>query len=312
MRDLAAELTSSAGNPFDKAKAIERYFSEGWNPQHPGEDGPRAQCETPEETRCYTRVIDPPPFDADGVDYFLFDLQRGYSEYFASAMTVLLRAAGVPSRLATGYNQGRQPIIGEPYIVKDNDSHAWVEAFFPTYGWISFEPTPGSSIPKLVALPPPPIPEGVSSIAVFEEEFDSDIFGLGDDGAGALSSRSGSSRQLLWLLFLLLVPGVAVAGQLAWLRFMGPSPDPQISFRRVAFLGSLGGVAPKAWQTAYQYQGALASAFPANRQDVSVIIGAYVRSLYGHKVLDEQGQQEIAQAWERLRGPLLLRIVRRG
>ena len=56
----------------------------------------------------YSLSIDPPPYNADGVDYFLFEQQTGYSEYFASAMTVLLRTQGIPTRMVTGYTVGNQ------------------------------------------------------------------------------------------------------------------------------------------------------------------------------------------------------------
>ena len=100
----------------------------------------------------YSLVIDPPPFGVDGVDYFLFDSRQGYSEYFGSAMTVLMRSLGIPARMTTGYTSGN-PIEGSDlYSVHDHHSHGWSEVYFPGYGWVPFEPTPGREIP--VAIPP--------------------------------------------------------------------------------------------------------------------------------------------------------------
>lgn len=65
----------------------------------------------------------------------------GYCEYFATAMAVMLRLEGVPARVAVGFRPGKQ-VAADTYLVTTDDAHAWVEALFPGYGWISFEPTP--------------------------------------------------------------------------------------------------------------------------------------------------------------------------
>ena len=108
VRDRGAEWTAGQETPYDKAKAIEdnlRQFT-------------------------YTTFVDPPAFNADGVDHFLFNLGEGYSEYFASTMTVLLRSQGVPARLATGYTTGEM-VEEDTYLVRDSNAHAWVEVYFP-------------------------------------------------------------------------------------------------------------------------------------------------------------------------------------
>jgi hypothetical protein len=78
-------------------------------------------------------------------DYFLFDLRRGYCDYYATAMVVLARAAGLPARLVTGYAPGRYDPGNATFIVTAADAHSWVEVYFPDYGWIQFEPTGGQS-----------------------------------------------------------------------------------------------------------------------------------------------------------------------
>ena len=81
------------------------------------------------------------PPDQDWVDYFLFDSKQGYCDYFATAMVVLLRAEGVPARVASGFAPGDfDPDTGIS-IVRENHAHSWVEAYFPRYGWITFEPS---------------------------------------------------------------------------------------------------------------------------------------------------------------------------
>ncbi|MBE0687449.1 MAG: transglutaminase domain-containing protein [Anaerolineaceae bacterium] len=88
-----------------------------------------------------------PASDQDVVDYFLFEANSGFCTYYASAMAVLLRIEGIPARLVTGYAPG-EFVPEEGYFEVTGDlAHAWVEVYFPGYGWIPFEPTPSQSVP---------------------------------------------------------------------------------------------------------------------------------------------------------------------
>ena len=80
----------------------------------------------------------------DAVDYFLF-IQKGYCDYFGTVMAIMLRSVGVPARLATGYLPGSYDYGRQRYEVSERDGHAWTEVYFPPYGWIEFEPTPGKA-----------------------------------------------------------------------------------------------------------------------------------------------------------------------
>lgn len=120
---LARQLTATGATPYDRALALEEYL----------------------RAIPYTLDLPAPPSDRDLVDYFLFDLQRGYCDYYASAMAVLARAAGLPARLVVGYFTGQAtPTEGTvSYLVTEADAHAWVELYFPDIGWVEFEPTGG-------------------------------------------------------------------------------------------------------------------------------------------------------------------------
>ncbi|MBL8076826.1 MAG: transglutaminase domain-containing protein [Anaerolineales bacterium] len=117
--NLAAELTTSQQNAYDKAKAIEAYL------------------------RTYPYTLDVPAFppDKEIADYFLFELKTGYCDYYASSMVVLARAAGLPARMVIGYSSGDYDRTTEEYIVREGNAHSWVEVYFPTIGWVEFEPT---------------------------------------------------------------------------------------------------------------------------------------------------------------------------
>jgi transglutaminase-like putative cysteine protease len=81
----------------------------------------------------------------DPLASFLFDVKAGHCEYFATAMTVLLRVGGIPARVVTGYYGGRYVERGNYYAVRQGDAHAWVEVWFPQEGWVTFDATPVSS-----------------------------------------------------------------------------------------------------------------------------------------------------------------------
>ncbi|MBN1966343.1 MAG: transglutaminase domain-containing protein, partial [Anaerolineae bacterium] len=121
-RDLAWQivLDANALTPYDQAKAIE-----GWL---------RANI-------AYDETIPGAPPGVDPVDWVLFEDRRGYCNYYASAMIMMLRAVGVPARMAAGFSQGEWDNATQSFLVRERDAHTWVEVYFPNYGWVEFEPT---------------------------------------------------------------------------------------------------------------------------------------------------------------------------
>jgi transglutaminase-like putative cysteine protease len=119
VHDLAVDITVNAPTPYDKAVSIETYL------------------------RTYSYTLDLPPFPEgrDLVDYFLFDAPGGYCDYYASAMVVMLRAVGVPARLASGYLTGVYDSKQGAYRVIGANAHSWPEVYFESIGWVEFEPT---------------------------------------------------------------------------------------------------------------------------------------------------------------------------
>ncbi len=138
VKELALQLTAAGPTPYDRAHAIEQYL----------------------RTFPYTLDVPRPPANQDLVDYFLFDLRKGYCDYYASAMVVLARAAGIPARLAVGYASGTYNLNSSRFIVTQADAHSWVEVYFPGIGWVPFEPTAGlpaigRSTQAVAAVTPP-------------------------------------------------------------------------------------------------------------------------------------------------------------
>ncbi len=86
-------------------------------------------------------TLDPLPLGIDGIDDFLFTTRQGFCEHYASAFVFLMRAAGIPARVVTGYQGGEYNAFGKYYIVRQSDAHAWAEVWLPELGWQRIDPT---------------------------------------------------------------------------------------------------------------------------------------------------------------------------
>ncbi len=140
VKSLALRLTASALTPYDRAVAIENYLR-----SYP-----------------YTLDVPFPPPQQDVADYFLFDLKKGYCDYFATAMVVLARAAGIPARLAIGYAPGTYNLNSKRFIVTEADAHSWAEVYFPGIGWVPMEATPSRpALDRSQPLPAETTPAGI-------------------------------------------------------------------------------------------------------------------------------------------------------
>jgi transglutaminase-like putative cysteine protease len=125
IRELALGITAVAGNDYDRAVALEKYLSTRY---------------------AYTLQL-PRVTPHDALANFLFERKQGHCEYFASAMAIMLRELGIPSRIVNGFRGGQFNDLNGTYIVRARDAHSWVEAYFPGQGWISFDPTPAAATP---------------------------------------------------------------------------------------------------------------------------------------------------------------------
>jgi transglutaminase-like putative cysteine protease len=133
IRELAGEIAAMAGpTPYDKAETITRYLRENIK---------------------YSATVPESPLNADRLEWVLFEYKQGYCVYYASAEILMLRALGIPARMAVGFAQGTgistrdgaeeqiEESAGITYTVRKKNAHAWPEVYFPGVGWVEFEPT---------------------------------------------------------------------------------------------------------------------------------------------------------------------------
>ncbi|HLK50748.1 MAG TPA: DUF3488 and transglutaminase-like domain-containing protein, partial [Bryobacteraceae bacterium] len=194
--ELARAFASRASTDLERARALERHLRSDYG----------YTLELPQQ-----EVRDP-------LAYFLFTRKKGYCEYFASAMAVMLRSLGIPSRLVTGFQSGIYNPINELWVIRASDAHSWVEAWIPGYGWTTFDPTP---------------PDPTATFALFTR------FGLYLDAAqtfwrdwvvsydvnrqGTLTDRMEQGARRTGIRWLDLLSGVNTAGWSRRAQRLGPA-----------------------------------------------------------------------------------------
>ncbi len=124
VKTLAAQITAKSSDPYGRAHALENYLR-----LHYG----------------YTLQL-PSQIPQDPVANFLFVRRQGHCEYFASAMAIMLRTLGIPSRVVNGFAGGEFNDITSQYVIRASDAHSWVEAYIPGEGWREFDPTPPGDV----------------------------------------------------------------------------------------------------------------------------------------------------------------------
>jgi hypothetical protein len=281
VQELAASLTQDSGTPYLKARSIHDYLVANYP---------------------YTLTINTPPSDADGVDYFLFTQKSGYCTYFASAMAVMLRSVGIPSRLVVGYLPGQYDSDGHRFLLRDRDYHAWTEIFFPGYGWVRFEATPGSSVPNgsiinlsntaaaPTTIPVSPTPAVSPSIAPDDRQLAPSLnrFPI----LIPIAACGG--------IFLILILAVCL-----WL-FKRPRTAAAV-YSRMVSLASLARMGPRPSQTALEFSQQLSLALPRQTATINGIARSYAVYRYSQETPGALSADDWRN-WPSLRRALLKRI----
>ena len=287
---LAQTITATKTTPYDKAEAVETYLR---------------------NTYKYSTVVKSAPPGRDPVDYFLFDLKADFCEYFASSMAVLLREVGVPARVVEGFTAGELDISNR-YAVKELNAHAWVEVYFPQYGWIEFEPTP-SELPfdrqDTAASGGTTNSDGTTSApgdrdrtGINGRDVEPDPgLGGGDDTAPNVSgnvSRPVDPRPALALVSLMLL-ALCVALVRFELRFRG-LPAIDRAWGKTRLLGAYAGHAARPSQTPYEYADAMGREIPDVQEPLRTIAHARVQDRYAPGGATAAERDAAARAWRRI------------
>jgi hypothetical protein len=273
------------------------------------------------DTIKYKEDIDPPPPGRDVVDYVLFDSQQGYGEYYASSMAVLLRLEGIPSRVVGGYFPAPFDADAGGLLYREKNAHLWVEAFFPGYGWIPFEPTanrdllsygnitPANEIeaqptpvptpePTPVAATPPPLSEQTPP-----EQTQS------PSPPNVLANPGRIAGLVGVLAVALLAVGGLFATAMWFAGFRGLTPVSGL-YARALRAGNWLGVPPAASLTPREYAERVGRVVPSAQGPARVVADLYTRERYAAGRPDADALNRAREAWRELRGIALGTVLR--
>lgn len=223
IRELARSMTQGTSTELERARVLERGL----------------------RTR-YGYTLELPNHEVtDPLAYFLFTRKKGYCEYFASAMTVMLRTLDIPARLVTGFQNGLYNPLSDLWVVRASDAHTWVEAWIPGHGWTTFDPTPPDPSPAGLALLTR-LGLYVDAAQTFWQEW---VVSYDLSRQGRLSYRMEMGARRLGMRWFDSLAGVGTDWRtfsLTWLRQFG---------MRVAIAAAFGAffwvVGPRLWRLAY-------------------------------------------------------------
>jgi transglutaminase-like putative cysteine protease len=299
-RKVLDEVLASipSDNPYDVAKGLVREFQSS--------------------AFVYdTNVLDVDCGDRNVAECFAWSRQ-GYCQHYATLMTVLLREHGIPARFVQGFLPGSLDKLTGVEEIRNQGAHAWVEAWFPGHGWVTFDPT-GGNVAQAEPLPSgqPVASPTVNPSASFGPRASDDQEGPdprrtnGPGLGGATTDRQGPPVAPFIVISLLLVATVSVVAFLAWRRGPRGPTTPEGAYAGVARLAARFGFGPQPTQTAYEYAAALGDVLPDLRPELQTVATAKVEVAYGRRTLGDDRIRALRESYRRLRVSLLRLLFRR-
>ena len=276
VRELSRSIVEQAGalTRYEKARAIEGYL----------------------RRLDYDLDLEAPPAGTDVVDYFLFEAKRGYCDYSATAMAVMLRSIGVAARYASGFAMGSFDEYRYAWVVRESNAHAWTEVYFPGYGWIEFEPTPTQRVFTRAATAPG-----------WEGEMTLPIDHPVRRGIRLSPFWLGAAGLLFVVLFVIIWPP-------RWFALGPRTPRNAIArvYERLVHRARWLGLAPQVGQTPREYLAMLgqeverqADFAEGAAQDIEFISRGYEHAKYRQGPISDRESSRVREAWHRLRFKLL-------
>ncbi len=256
-----------------------------------------------------------PPTNEDATAWFL-QRKQGFCTFFASAMALMGRALGMPTRIVSGYAAGAYDGKTNSFIVRGTQAHTWTQIYFAQYGWVNFEPT--STFSPFVRAQPneqgvgpqgpnhPPVPTPNNAQRGRTQLNNSNTPIIAGTGVGSIAAFALDLGALA--LIILLIAGAVTL----WWRSLFKNYSPVArGFARLTMLGAWAGIAPKRSQTPREYASQLATAAPVQREAIERVGALYARERWG-RPLSPAEVTTTTHLYEQGRGALLTVIVRRA
>lgn len=306
-KELLAKILamSPSRNPYDLADTIQNYLRTG--PFTYTTDVRGVNCQSASAVECFAQF------------------RRGYCLHYASTMAILLRAADPSNPIPTRLVQGFLPsdVVGRTETVLNRQAHAWVEVFFPGYGWIPFDPTGGgvgrpAPIQEGAPVPSAPAPVGTPDTGPVKPLPTPRTIPAGSGADVPTPAAQPSDRVVAAVIGLLLVITLGLLIGVAWWRGPRGEVNPDTAWASLSRAASRFGFAQRPTETVYEYAAALGDLVPVARPDIGTVADAKVETTYARAELTPEREQAVMAAMRRLRlslGRLLFarlgRIARR-
>ncbi|TMD59137.1 MAG: transglutaminase domain-containing protein [Chloroflexi bacterium] len=304
VRKTAQQWTQGAANTYDVLKRLEAHLSD------------QAQ---------FTYAVDNPPVpgNVDAVSWLL-QTRRGYCTYYATAMTIMARQLGIPARIVNGFSHGHLDNQRKVWVVDGSDAHSWVQAYFPGFGWINFDPTPGYALnsgnnprPAMSPVPTPqptrPAATATPTTTKKNTHPSSPPHAEGDPGApGAASQQSMLLDLSMVVLLCSILVFLAALARYWWRGHSANSTFITRTFWRLCRIASWAGLSPQPWQTPYEYSRVLCSRVPQEATPLWRLTELFVRERWSapHQIpyALEMSERELQRLWPGLRR-MFLRLL---
>jgi len=273
VKALAQREVRGASSEYDKATAIESYL----------------------RAIPYDTEIPPPPQGRDGVDWFLFDEKKGYADYSASAMAVLLRSVGIPARVVAGYSPGTFNTTDGTFHITEAQTATWTQVYFPGYGWIDFQPSSNS-----------PLAGRGSGAAGGRVSTQASAAGQPDPSLPPRPPKpvvqpkvKQAPRHFPWGIFWI-IPAALIVLAFA-LSSRGQRASARLAYARLVLLGRLLGIRPRRWQTPREFGRELVQRRGLHLQHTETVTSLYTAARYRSGPLPAADHRRAWRSWQVIR-----------
>ena len=249
-----------------------------------------------------TYTLRPPLMGENVADEFLFDYKHGFCEHFSASFVVLMRAAGVPTRVVTGYQGGERNPVDDTWVIRQTDAHAWAEVWLDNQGWVRVDPTAASAPARIyqnlaAAIPVgDPLPllarQGLGWLRdlrfrwwAVNNAWNQWVLGFNPQRQRDLLEKLGMQtpdwRKMTATLAVLC--GLVLLGLASWMLWRRPHRDPvEREWHRLSQRLKRHALARQPWEGPHDYGRRVADAFPAKAQEITGIVTLYAGLRYGN------------------------------
>lgn len=279
----------------------------------------------------YSTTNAPVPDNMDAVDWLL-QTRSGYCTYYATAMAVMARQMGIPTRVVNGFSQGHIDQARHVWSVDGQDAHSWVQAYLPNFGWVNFDPTPGfapNATPTSAAKPP--TPNAAPKPTPITKPTPAPIKNQTHPATPPPTTKSAGTHHpekqntvnqgvllgtsILVLLLSLIVFLMAVASYW-WRNLYAENSFIVALFWRLCRIASWAGLAPRSSQTPYEYSNMLGAQFPEQAPSLWRLTELFVYDRWGpprqkSPIGEDETKQHLTSPLRSLFLRLLLRRVKK-